>query len=49
MFKALKQQELHCMIVEILWRNPNLKYYQVSNIDFINERRVTNRPTKGIP
>ncbi|KAI8975210.1 rab-GTPase-TBC domain-containing protein [Mycotypha africana] len=27
-FKASKQQELHCMIVEILWRNPNLKYYQ---------------------
>lgn len=30
MFKAHKQQELHCMIVEILWRNPALKYYQVS-------------------
>lgn len=29
MFKAHKQQELHCMIVEILWRNPALKYYQV--------------------
>ncbi|KAL7315942.1 GTPase-activating protein gyp8 [Mucor circinelloides] len=28
MFKAHKQQELHCMIVEILWRNPALKYYQ---------------------
>ncbi|KAI8048042.1 rab-GTPase-TBC domain-containing protein [Gilbertella persicaria] len=27
-FKAHKQQELHCMIVEILWRNPSLKYYQ---------------------
>ncbi|KAG1051764.1 hypothetical protein G6F43_006054 [Rhizopus delemar] len=26
--KAQKQQELHCMLVEILWRNPNLKYYQ---------------------
>ncbi|CEI96415.1 hypothetical protein RMCBS344292_10577 [Rhizopus microsporus] len=26
--KEQKQQELHCMIVEILWRNPNLKYYQ---------------------
>ncbi|KAI8889265.1 RabGAP/TBC [Backusella circina FSU 941] len=26
--KAHKQQELHCMIVEILWRNPTLKYYQ---------------------
>lgn len=28
MLKAHKQQELHCMIVEILWRNPALKYYQ---------------------
>lgn len=28
MFKQHKQQELHCMIVEILWRNPTLKYYQ---------------------
>ncbi|OBZ84662.1 TBC1 domain family member 20 [Choanephora cucurbitarum] len=27
-FKAHKQQELHCMIIEILWRNPSLKYYQ---------------------
>ncbi|KAI8092502.1 rab-GTPase-TBC domain-containing protein [Halteromyces radiatus] len=26
--KARKQQELHRMIVEILWRNPRLKYYQ---------------------
>lgn len=31
MFKQHKQQELHCMIVEILWRNPTLKYYQVSH------------------
>ncbi|KAI8364701.1 rab-GTPase-TBC domain-containing protein [Radiomyces spectabilis] len=28
MLKAHKQQELHQMIVEILWRNPRLKYYQ---------------------
>ncbi|KAI7867522.1 rab-GTPase-TBC domain-containing protein [Spinellus fusiger] len=28
MLKAHKQQELHHMIVEILWRNPRLKYYQ---------------------
>ncbi|KAL0094695.1 rab-GTPase-TBC domain-containing protein [Phycomyces blakesleeanus] len=28
MLKAHKQQELHRMIVEILWRNPRLKYYQ---------------------
>ncbi|SAM04667.1 hypothetical protein [Absidia glauca] len=26
--KAHKQQELHGMLVEILWRNPRLKYYQ---------------------
>ncbi|KAI8342071.1 rab-GTPase-TBC domain-containing protein [Chlamydoabsidia padenii] len=26
--KAHKQQELHSMLVEILWRNPRLKYYQ---------------------
>ncbi|CAO3596421.1 unnamed protein product [Absidia cylindrospora] len=26
--KAHKQRELHAMIVEILWRNPRLKYYQ---------------------
>ncbi|KAI9273586.1 rab-GTPase-TBC domain-containing protein [Sporodiniella umbellata] len=26
--KAQKQQELHAMLVEILWRNPKLKYYQ---------------------
>ncbi|KAI9306849.1 rab-GTPase-TBC domain-containing protein [Cunninghamella echinulata] len=27
-WKAQKQQELHSMIVEVLWRNPRLKYYQ---------------------
>ena len=27
--KAHMQQELHQMIVEVLWRNPTLKYYQV--------------------
>ncbi|KAI8149892.1 rab-GTPase-TBC domain-containing protein [Fennellomyces sp. T-0311] len=26
--KAQKQRELHSLIVEILWRNPRLKYYQ---------------------
>lgn len=35
--KEQKQQELHCMIVEILWRNPNLKYYQVSEEQSIDE------------
>ncbi|CAO3608520.1 unnamed protein product [Cunninghamella blakesleeana] len=27
-WKSQKQQELHSMIVEVLWRNPRLKYYQ---------------------
>ncbi|KAI8061142.1 hypothetical protein BC940DRAFT_336980 [Gongronella butleri] len=27
-YKAFKQQELHDMIIEILWRNPRLRYYQ---------------------
>lgn len=26
--KARKQKELHDLIIEILWRNPRLKYYQ---------------------
>ncbi|OAD79685.1 hypothetical protein PHYBLDRAFT_179197 [Phycomyces blakesleeanus NRRL 1555(-)] len=34
MLKAHKQQELHRMIVEILWRNPRLKYYQASPIEY---------------
>ncbi|ORX49526.1 RabGAP/TBC [Hesseltinella vesiculosa] len=27
-YKAFKQQELQSMIIEILWRNPRLRYYQ---------------------
>lgn len=32
--KARKQKELHDLIVEILWRNPRLKYYQAGHEAF---------------